>query len=160
MAPAAGFVTTFPDGGKKENPIQSTRMFLTISIDDPPRIALLDEDAINGKMVLPAPFYHSWLRGAAGIIGVRFSSWMINQGLLSKKEKEVVAGWNKSKADHEVYFSPSHDYDEEKSNDEAVKHTSIIKLDKLTHAVAFPLFGESTSKSEMLALGANIAAWA
>ena len=131
-----------------------------MTIEDVPRIGIIDEDGLSQKMVQPGPFYHSWLRKEpTGVVGIKFSSWMISQGLLSKKEKEIISKWNKSKTDFEIYFSGREEYDTEISNDEVVTNTSILKLAKNSYAMAFPLFGSTIGKTEMSVLESNLLLW-
>lgn len=84
---------------------------------------------------------------------------MINQGRLSKKEKELIKKWNCSDSDYEIFFGSNRDYNSENSLDEVVQYTSIIRFDKSNHGIAFPLFGANLDKKEMAELEVNLIKW-
>lgn len=136
------------------------RNYITITIEDSPKILAMEEADNNSKIKLASPIYHSWLRSDDnGIIGLKFSAWMINQSFLSKEEKATLKKWGKSNSDHEIFFGDHRDYNPEKSKDDVVLFTSILKMDKTTHGISFPLFGVSVDKKEMAELEANIPKW-
>lgn len=128
---------------------KTVKNYMAITIEQTPRISLIDEDNIGDKIINSRPIFHSWLRNKkVGIIGIRFSAWMINQTLLSKAEKDLINSWN-TESDYELFFGEEKEFDSENSIDDVVKYTSIIKLEKGVHGVAFPLFGTSMSKAEI-----------
>jgi hypothetical protein len=113
----------------------------------------VDEDLVTDKIQLSSPIFHSWLRREGnGVVGLKFSTWMINTTVLTKKEKETVGKWEKSDSEFAIFFGGAKEYDEDASSDEVVKYTSIVKLDKVNHGISFPLFGPTLDKVEMAQL--------
>jgi hypothetical protein len=134
--------------------------YLLVTIDEVPQISLIDEVNISDKILLASPIFHSWLRNdEVGVVGIKFSSWMINQGYLSKKEKAVITKWSGSDSDFEIYFGPTTEHNSKSSLDEVVLFTSIIKLDKTLHGISFPMFGATIDKGEMERLESIIPRW-
>lgn len=143
-----------------EKRLQINRNYITITIENVPKVQVMDEVDNNSKIKLASPIYHSWLRSEkSGIVGLKFSAWMINQSFLSKEEKAILKKWGKSNSDFEILFGDKTEYDVEKSKDDVVLFTSILKMDKTTHAISFPLFGVSVDKKEMAELEAMVPRW-
>ncbi len=137
------------------------RNYLAITVDPAPAVWLITEEQVREKVVQSSPIYHSWLRKAgAGIVGVRFSSWMINHGFLSRREKDVVTGWNRGEGDFEVFFGPEKEYDSDTEPDEEVRHTCLVKLEKDLLGVSLPLFGPALAKQEVARLEETLIPWA
>lgn len=140
--------------------LQILKNYMMVTIEEVPKCSMIDEPNNSEKIMLASPIFHSWLRNdSEGVIGLKFSSWMINNGQLTKKEKDVIALWSKSETDFEIFFGKTREYNPEKSLDEVVLYTSILKLDKVQHALSFPLFGASVDKKEMALLEASLPPW-
>jgi hypothetical protein len=140
--------------------MRPTLSYLAVTIDAAPKAYLLGEGEVGDRIIHSRPIFHSWLRNSSStIIGLKFSAWMVHQGILSREEKAIVAGWTRSASDHEIFFGPDRDYDEDRSLDEVAKNTSIVKLEKEMHGLSFPLFGDALGKSDRSYLEANIENW-
>jgi hypothetical protein len=131
--------------------------YVAITIEATPKIYLLEESRMPKGILSSGPIFHSWLRGrSVGIIGIKFSSWMIRQGNLTKTEKSTVALWNKSETDFEVFFGTEREYDGEANTDDESGHTYVLRLDGKILAICFPLFSSSLGKAEIDTLASSL----
>ncbi len=139
---------------------QTVRNYVAVTVDRDPRIFVLGEEDMPRKSLDTGLIFHSWLRaGASGVVGLKFSSWMIKQGKLTPIERSVVSRWNQSESDFEVFFGQGreYDYDEDKEDETGAAH--ILRLDAKTLAICFPLFGSTLGKRDVEALADTLAGW-
>lgn len=129
------------------------RNYLAVTVVEDPKASILEESTMPKRISGHGPISHGWLRSrTAGVVGVKFSSWMIRQAELSKAEKTTVAAWNKSESDFEVFFGDERDYDQDLSQDDESGSAYLLRLNLKTLAICFPLQGSSLAKREAEAL--------
>jgi hypothetical protein len=138
---------------------QSVRNYVAVTVDAQQSVFMLKEGDIPRRGLEPGFIFHSWLRaGATGVIGVKFSSWMIKHGNLSLAERSVVARWNQCESDFEVFFGAVRDYDHNETQDETGS-ASLMRLDARTLALCFPIHGSTIGKVGAAALAASLTDW-
>jgi hypothetical protein len=139
---------------------QPLRHYVAVTVDTPSRVFALKEGDIPRWGREPGFIFHTWLRAAsAGVVGVKFSSWMIKQGGLSPAERSVVTGWNRSESDFEVFFGNVRDYEQNEAQADETGSASLMRLDARTLALCFPIHGSSLGKAGAAALAATLPDW-
>lgn len=139
---------------------QPDRKYVAITMQADPLVFLLGEEDMPRKRLDYSFIFHSWLHsGACGVIGVKFSSWMIKHGKLTPAERSVVSEWNRSESDFEVFFGKSRDYDHDKSQTDETGAACLMRLASGALAVCFPIFGSTLGKRDSEVLAANLADW-
>lgn len=140
--------------------MRPTLNYLAVTINSLPKAYLLAEGEVGDRIIHSRPIFHTWLRNSSSVIvGLKFSAWMVHQGILTREEKAVVAGWTRIASDHEVFFGPDTDYEEARSLDEVSRNTAIVKLDKDVHGLSFPLFGDVLGKGDRAFLESSLESW-
>ena len=84
---------------------------------------------------------------------------MIKQGKLSAAEKSTVTGWNKSESDFEVFFGSEKEYSQDAVQDDETGHAFILRLDKETLAICFPMYGSTLGKGQVESLTSSLSSW-
>lgn len=139
---------------------QPLKQYVAVTVAPEPLIYVLADEDMPRKSIDSGPVFHSWLRSATnGIVGVKFSSWMIKQGKLPQAEKATVTRWNQSESDFEVFFGKSREYDHAEQDDEA-SPGYIMRLDDKTLAICFPVHGSTLKKGEVESLTSSLPVWA
>jgi len=134
---------------------QPVRNYVAVTVDAQPRVFRLKEEDMPRWGMQPGFIFHSWLRaGATGVIGVKFSSWMIKHGGLTPAERTVVSRWNQSEADFEVFFGKDRDYDDNSDQQDETGSASMVRLNANTMALCFPIHGSTLGKGGTEALAA------
>jgi hypothetical protein len=139
---------------------QIVRNYVAVTVDSDPRFFVLGEEDMPRKSLDTGLIFHSWLRaGASGVVGLKFSSWMIKQGKLTPTERSVVSRWNLSESDFEVFFGPGREYDHNEAQEDETGAAHMLRLDSKTLAICFPLYGSTLQKGDTEALAASLATW-
>jgi len=139
---------------------QPVRNYVVVTLDIVPRVFMLKEEDIPRWGFQPGFIFHSWLRsGPAGVIGVKFSSWMIKQGNLTPAERSVVTQWNHSESDYEVFFGSVRDYDHDDAESDESGSAYLMRLDASTLALCFPIHGSTLGKAGAVVLAASLTDW-
>lgn len=139
---------------------QPVRNYLAVTVDPDPRVYVLGDMDMPRKSLDHGLVFHSWLRaGAAGVVGVKFSSWMIKQGKLTPAERSVVSRWNQAESDYEVFFGPGRDYDQAEELEDETGAAYMLRLDARTLAICFPLFGSTLRKGDAESLAGSLTGW-
>lgn len=139
---------------------QLVRNYVAITVDAEPRVFLLKEDDIPKQRLEQGIIFHSWLSAdATGVIGLKFSSWMIKHGHLTPAERSVVSRWNESETDFEVYFGPIRDYNRDDARPDETGSVCMTRLDANTLALCFPVHGSALGKGVAETLAASLTDW-
>lgn len=139
---------------------QPPRRYLVVTVDPVPSLFILDEEAMPRKNRDNCTIFHSWLRsGASGVVGMKFSSWMIKLGKLSPTERQTVTGWNKSESDFEVFFGSSREYDKDDDAEDEAGSAYLLRLEGKPLAICFPIYGPTLKKGDAEALHATLKSW-
>ena len=139
---------------------QPLKTYVAITVEPEPRVFVLEDADMPRRNIGSSPVLHSWLRaGAAGVIGVKFSSWMIKQSTLSTVEKSTVSLWNQSESDFEVFFGERREYDSDADQDDESGHAYLARLDSKTLAICFPIHGSSLGKQDVETLASTLTSW-
>jgi hypothetical protein len=139
---------------------QPVRNYVAITVDAEPRVFILKEEGIPKHRLEQGVIFHSWLcAGATGVIGLKFSSWMIKHGHLTPAERLVVSRWNESETDFEVYFGTNRDYDNDNARPDETGSVCMTRLDANTLALCFPVHGSMIAKGGAETLAASLTDW-
>ena len=139
---------------------QPVRNYVAVTLDAVPRVFMLKEEDIPRWGMQPGFIFHSWLRaGPTGVVGVKFSSWMIQQGSLTPAERSVVSQWNHSESDFEVFFGTAREYDHDDAEPDESSSACLMRLDASTLALCFPIYGSTLGKEGAAVLAASLTDW-